>query len=73
MAHVSEDKKTYIFKLRESYWSDGQKVSAFDFEYGWKSAILPSSKCRVPQLFHTIKNAEKKKIITDRFDGSKGY
>jgi len=62
---VSEDKKTYVFKLKDSSWSDGQKVSAYDFEYAWKSAILPNSKCRVPQLFHTIKNAEKirKKLL----------
>jgi len=62
---VSEDKKTYVFKLRDAHWSDGQAVSAYDFEYAWKSSILPNSKCRVPQLFHTIKNAEKirKKLL----------
>jgi len=56
---ASEDKKTYVFKLRDTYWSDGEKVSAYDFERAWKNAIRPDSLCRLPHLFYSIKNAKK--------------
>lgn len=36
---LSEDELTYTFKLRENYWSDGQKVTANDFVYGAKHAL----------------------------------
>lgn len=39
---VSEDGLTYTFHLRESYWSDGVKVTAQDFEYGFKRLVDPS-------------------------------
>lgn len=39
---VSDDKKVYTFKIRrDSKWSDGKPVSAFDFEYAWKRASDP--------------------------------
>jgi len=39
---VSEDGKTYTFKIREdAKWSDGQSVKASDFEYAWKRALDP--------------------------------
>jgi len=36
---VSEDGKVYTFKLRDAKWSDGEPVTAYDFEYGWFRAI----------------------------------
>lgn len=39
---VSEDGKTYTFKLRDSKWSDGEPVTAYDFEYGIKRLLDPS-------------------------------
>lgn len=39
---VSEDGKTYTFHLRDSKWSDGQPVTAGDFEYAWKRALDPA-------------------------------
>ena len=36
---VSEDGLTYTFKLRENYWSDGQKVVAQDFVNGLKHTL----------------------------------
>lgn len=38
---VSKDGKTYIFKLKDAKWSDGQPVTAGDFAYAWKRAIDP--------------------------------
>ncbi len=41
---VSEDGMTYTFKLREGLkWSDGQPLTAKDFEYGWKRACDPAT------------------------------
>jgi oligopeptide transport system substrate-binding protein len=56
---ISEDKKTYLFTLRDTNWSNGKKVTARDFEYAWKSAIKEDSLCRLKQLFHPIKNVKK--------------
>jgi len=38
---VSEDGLVYTFKLKESKWSDGQPLTAKDFEYAWKRALDP--------------------------------
>ncbi|MCT4593230.1 MAG: peptide ABC transporter substrate-binding protein [Anaeromicrobium sp.] len=39
---ISEDGKTYTFKLRDAKWSDGQAITAGDFEYAWKRALDPN-------------------------------
>ncbi len=36
---VSKDGLTYTFKLRDSKWSDGEPVTAYDFEYGIKRLL----------------------------------
>lgn len=38
---ISEDGLTYTFHLRDAKWSDGQPVTAGDFEYAWKRALDP--------------------------------
>lgn len=38
---ISPDKKTYTFSLRESYWSDGQPLTATDFLETWQSILSP--------------------------------
>lgn len=35
---VSEDGLTYTFHLRDAFWSNGEPVTAADFEYAWKDA-----------------------------------
>jgi oligopeptide transport system substrate-binding protein len=40
---VSADGKTITFNLRESKWSDGSDLTAYDFEYAWKRAIDPAT------------------------------
>lgn len=40
---VSEDGKTYTFKLRDANWSDGQPVTANDFEFAWKRLANPET------------------------------
>lgn len=40
---VSADKKTYIFNLRKSNWSNGDPVTAQDFVYSWRRAVDPAT------------------------------
>ncbi|MFD2209838.1 peptide ABC transporter substrate-binding protein [Virgibacillus halophilus] len=41
---VSDDKKTYTFHLREdAKWSNGDPVTAADFEYAWKWILNPKN------------------------------
>ncbi|QVL56893.1 MAG: peptide ABC transporter substrate-binding protein [Simkaniaceae bacterium] len=58
---ISDDGKIYTFHLKDTTWSDGAPVTAYDFEYAWKMLINPQSKSitALPELFYPIKNAEK--------------
>lgn len=56
---VSEDFKTYTFKLRKSVWSDGEPVTAYDFEYAWKKVLNPETIGHGAHNFYFIKNAQK--------------
>ena len=40
---ISEDQKTYTFTLRDAKWSNGDLVTAKDFEYAWKWALDPAN------------------------------
>ena len=41
---VSDDGLHYTFKLRDDvYWSNGDRVTAHDFVYGWQRAIDPAT------------------------------
>lgn len=56
---LSEDGLTYTFTLREqAKWSDGQPVTAHDFVYGWRRAMLPDSASDYASLFFLIDGAE---------------
>lgn len=58
---VSEDNKTYTFHLRDSTWSDGTPVTAYDFEKSWKSILNPVFPCPDAYLLNPIKNAKRAK------------
>lgn len=58
---ISADSKRYIFKLRKSYWSNGDIVLAYDFEYAWKTSLSPHFKTPFAYLFYPIKNAKEAK------------
>src|SRR5450830_1449262 len=38
---ISKDGKTYMFTLRDAFWTNGMPVTAYDFEYAWKRALSP--------------------------------
>ena len=56
---VSEDGKTYTFRLREgAKWSDGEPVTAEDFVFGWQHLLDPASASKYAYLLYPIKNAK---------------
>ncbi len=54
---VSTDFKTYTFRLRESNWSNGMPITAYDFEYSWKNALLAHAHSLFSNTLFLIKNA----------------
>ncbi len=54
---ISEDQKTYTFYLRDSKWTNGDPVTAYDFEYAWKKSVSPQSAQTGAYTFYTILNA----------------
>jgi oligopeptide transport system substrate-binding protein len=55
---ISQDGLRYTFTLRDSVWSNGQPVTAHDFEYAWKKILDPSFSTFFDYLFYPIKNAQ---------------
>lgn len=58
--HVSKNLSTYTFSIRDdAKWSNGEQVTAYDFEFAWKWALNPTrNSTQVSQLFY-LKNAKK--------------
>ncbi len=55
---ISEDRRTYTFRLRpDARWSNGDPVTAHDFVYSWKRAILPDTAAQYSSLFMVIDGA----------------
>ncbi|MFC7440578.1 peptide ABC transporter substrate-binding protein [Laceyella putida] len=55
---VSSDGLTYTFKLKKTNWSNGEPVTAHDFEYAWKRALNPKRAYQTAFLFYFIEGAE---------------
>jgi oligopeptide transport system substrate-binding protein len=55
---LSADRRTYTFGLREGLtFSNGDPVTASDFVYAWRRAILPDTAAKYSSLFFHIKGA----------------
>jgi oligopeptide transport system substrate-binding protein len=56
---VSEDGLTYKFYIREdAKWTNGDPVTAHDFEYSWKRALDPKTASYYASILYPIKGAE---------------
>ncbi|MED3572897.1 peptide ABC transporter substrate-binding protein [Cytobacillus praedii] len=56
---VSDDGKTYTFTIRDdAKWSNGDPLTAKDFEYSWKRVLNPETAAYDPSTFYYIKGAE---------------
>lgn len=54
---VSEDGKTYLFKLRqEAKWSNGEPVTAEDYVFAWQRTTNPETQAEFAYLYEPIKN-----------------
>lgn len=65
---TSEDGLTWTFKIRDMKWSNGDKVTAGDYEYGIKRTINAETGSQYAFLLFPIKNAEaanSKKVSLD--------
>ncbi len=57
-----DDSYTHFrFSIRPHCWTNGQVVTAYDFEKAWKTALHPNTRCSRADLFYIIKNAKKAK------------
>jgi len=55
---ISDDGTVYEFKIREHNWSDGQPVTASDFEYSMMRTLDPNTAAPYAYLLYSIKNAQ---------------
>lgn len=55
---VSQDKLIYTFHLRDAKWTNGDPVTAQDFEYAWKRALAPGTSGDFAYQLYYIKNGE---------------
>lgn len=54
---VSDDGKTYTFTLRQdAKWSNGDPVTAHDFEYAWKRALAPETASDYAYILYYLEN-----------------
>jgi len=56
---ISDDGTSYTFHLREdAKWSNGEPVTAGDFEYAWRRVLNPDFDSAYASLFFSIEGAE---------------
>ncbi|CAF24226.1 peptide ABC transporter substrate-binding protein [Candidatus Protochlamydia amoebophila] len=65
---LSPDHKTYTFKLRSNEWSNGDPVTAYDFEESWKSVLSPQFPSPNAYQLYVIKGAQEAKEGTANLD-----
>lgn len=58
---VYNEDKMY-FKLYETGWSDGRRVSTSDFIYAWNRILSPESNSPYASLLYPVKNAKQVKL-----------
>lgn len=57
-SYIKMSDTKYIFKLRDTKWSDGKTVTANDFEYAWKRVLAPETGAQYAYQMYCLKNGE---------------
>ncbi|MBN2897552.1 MAG: peptide ABC transporter substrate-binding protein, partial [Clostridia bacterium] len=66
---VSDDGLVYTFKIREgAKWSDGQPVTANDFEYAWSRVVDPATASEYAWIFDEVNIASWKALDEKTFE-----
>ncbi|MFM9994489.1 MAG: peptide ABC transporter substrate-binding protein [Phycisphaerales bacterium] len=69
---VSDDAREYVFHLRaDARWSNGDAVTAGDFVYSWRRALLPETACDYTGQFQLIEGGAE--FFAWRADALKGF
>lgn len=56
---TSADGLSWIFHLRQAYWSDGEPVDAHDFVFAYQRILNPENLAEYASLLYPIKNAQR--------------
>lgn len=59
---VSEDGLSYTFVLRQSKWSNGIEVTAYDFEKSWKTVLDPNFPTDIAYNLYVLKGGRDAKM-----------
>ncbi|MCB1149672.1 MAG: peptide ABC transporter substrate-binding protein, partial [Chlamydiia bacterium] len=55
---LSADGKTYTFRLKKTFWSNGDPVTAHDFEFAWKWILDPDNPAPMASHLYCIRGAK---------------
>ena len=55
---TNEAGNVYTFKIREAKWSNGDPVTAHDFEYSYKRVLSPALACEYVTMLYVVENAQ---------------
>ena len=58
---VSPDGRRYLFHLRRTSWSNGDPVTAYDFEFAWKWVLDPKNPAPLANHLYCLKNGKRAK------------
>ena len=62
---MSEDGLTYTFHIRDTKWTNGDPVTAFDFEYAWNRVLDPDTASDYSWIFETA-NVESFEAVDEK-------
>lgn len=55
---ITADGRTYVFHLRtDAVWTNGEQVTARDFDYAWRRVLDPNTPARLADLLYPIRGA----------------
>ncbi len=66
---ISEDGRTYTFRIREgAAWSNGDPVTAGDFEYSWRRMLHPMTAAEYAYQLWYIRGAKQYTLLDDELE-----